>query len=248
MAKFVSCRKCHNKARLSGYISTIGLDGYEKYIECECHIKWRKDRDISIRLSSSGLSQSDLDYTLDQYVGTKSRDELSKLEKYVSDFGKYSSEVLYFFGPNGTQKTTLAKWAGSQLLSQGKTVQYILMQNLVKALTTLDDEEREDKVRKYYDCDLLIIDEVFDKNKITLFKSGFQIPFLDQFIRDRIDTYKKGLILISNKPISEIDREGFGYSLQDFIERRVILKKTQFNFEDNYMSGINIKNIQGVFD
>jgi DNA replication protein DnaC len=122
------------------------------------------------------------------------------------------------------------------------------MQNLVKALTTLDDEEREDKVRKYYDCDLLIIDEVFDKNKITLFKSGFQIPFLDQFIRDRIDTYKKGLILISNKPISEIDREGFGYSLQDFIERRVILKKTQFNFEDNYMSGINIKNIQGVFD
>lgn len=248
MAKFVSCRKCHNKARIPGYISTVDKDGYEKYIECDCHIKWRKDRDLSLKLSTSGLSQTDYEYDINTYVGTKSIGEVEKLKKLAFNFEDFKAEAVYLYGDNGTQKTTLAKWVGCQLLSQGHTVQYVLMQNLIKALTILDDEEREDKVRKYYDSDLLIIDEVFDKNKVTLYKSNFQIPFLDQFIRDRLDSHRKAIMFVSNKTVAQIADEGFGMSIQDFVQRKTIPKKSILTFLDRYNSEVNARNIKGIFD
>jgi len=248
MAKFVSCRKCHNKARIPGYISTLDKDGYEKYVECECHVKWRTEREVAIKLASSGFSQTDYDYDIDSYVGNKSLSEVDKLKKLAFNFDHFKSEAVYLFGDNGTQKTTLAKWVGCQLLSQGFTVQYVLMQNLIKSLTILDDEEREDKVRKYYDADLLIIDEVFDRNKVTLYKSNFQIPFLDQFVRDRLDSHRKAIIFVSNKTVAQIADEGFGMSIQDFVQRKTIPKKSILTFLDRYTSEINAKNIKGIFD
>jgi len=166
----------------------------------------------------------------------------------VESFKDFSREVLYFYGPNGTQKTTLSKWVGIRLLEKGFSVQYALMQTLIKNLMIFDEEERRDTCQKYYDCDMLIVDEVFDRTKITMFKSGYQIPFLDQFIRDRLDVYKKGMILISNKKVEEIDSEGFGYSLQDLIQRKVILKKSLLYFEDRYFDEVNKSNLKGIFD
>jgi DNA replication protein DnaC len=248
MAKFVSCRKCHNKSRLAGYISIVDSDGYEKYVECECHARWKLEKDLNLRLSSSGISLTDYEYDISSYVGSKSLHEVEKLKKYVANFSQFRSEALYFFGDNGTQKTTLAKWVGGQLLKKKYKVQYVLMQNLVKALTVLDDDEREEKVRKYYDCDLLIIDEVFDRNKVTLYKSNFQIPFLDQFIRDRLDSRQLAIIFVSNKTVSQISEEGFGMSLQDFIQRKTVPKKSILTFLDRYNSEVNARNIKGIFD
>ena len=41
--------------------------------------------------------------------------------------------------------------------------------------------------KKYLECDFLIIDDSFDKKKATIFKSGYQIPFLDEFLRTRLE-------------------------------------------------------------
>jgi DNA replication protein DnaC len=152
------------------------------------------------------------------------------------------------YGSNGTQKTTLAKWMAAKLLSNGYSVRYSIMQNLIKDLTIFEDEEREQACAKYYGVDLLIIDEVFDKSKVTLYKSGYQIPFLDQFIRDRLDNHKKGIVFVSNKKIEEIDAQGFGISLQDLITRKVLLKKSLLTFEDKYFSEVNLSAIKGIFD
>jgi len=65
---------------------------------------------------------------------------------------------------------------------------------------------------------MLIVDDAFDPKKITLYKSGYQLPFLDTFFRRRIEGLKKAICFTSNVPISEIGGT-FGQSIQALIKR-----------------------------
>lgn len=250
--KFTPCRNCY-KQRVPGYFSKIN-DGYETLIECECHKTWKIKNELSIKVKSSGLSEDDLDYDVETYAGNNSLENISKLKNYISNFRDLKNEAIYFFGSNGTQKTTVAKWVGVSLLKKGYSVQYVTMKSLIDVLiASFSDTDEESAFRKkqidlYSNCDLLIIDEVFDKSKVTLFKSGYQIPFLDQFIRNRLDTLKKGILFISNKTIAQISAEGFGDSLQDLLERKVILRKSNLTFLDRFFNEVNRDNMKGVFD
>jgi hypothetical protein len=125
-----------------------------------------------------------------------------------------------------------------------------LIDVLISSFQDSNDEriERKDLYERYMNCDLLILDEVFDRSKVILYASGYQIPFLDQFIRSRLDMMKKGILFISNKAISQIASEGFGESLQDLIERKVILRNANLTFSDRVFDSISKNNFIGTFD
>jgi DNA replication protein DnaC len=125
-----------------------------------------------------------------------------------------------------------------------------LIDVLISSFQDSNDErlERKDLYERYMNCDLLILDEVFDRSKVILYASGYQIPFLDQFIRSRLDMMKKGILFISNKAISQIASEGFGESLQDLIERKVILRNANLTFSDRVFDSISKNNFTGTFD
>ena len=106
------------------------------------------------------------------------------------------------------------------------------------------------------DCDFLIIDEAFDLKKSTIFASGYQIHYLDNFIRNRFEINKKSIIFISNvlprdiasippsRP-KEAPREGFGQSLQSLVERNV--RESTLMFNDVWTENVNVIDRLGLF-
>lgn len=265
MIPYVQCRKCINQDSTvpKGYIlkKILAADGrteVEVLEECQCHKEWKKSVSLEGALTKANISSDILSYKIDSYVGTKSKDNVERLVKFVkrSTDKTESKEVqeklakacLYMFGPNGTQKTTLAKWAGLEFLKAGKSVYYTLMNDLLKLLQKADrDEEIQAKIEKILDKDLLIIDESFMKERVLIYKSQYQLSFLDSFLRNRIQTKGKGVMFISNISTSEIDGSIFGDGIKDLVVRNTILSKGDLYFEDNYTDNMSAIDEEDLF-
>lgn len=229
--KYEPCDKCKD-----GYIYVRAAKngGHDEHVvRCQCLTDFIKKRTLEIRLGSSGLSSTIINYDLSNYIGEKSKDELRKIELFILEFGaRFHNKYLYLYGPNGTQKTTLAQYVGRELLEQGFTVKYILMNDMIKNLTKEGFEENIDtEINSYQAVDCLIIDESFDKEKILWYKSGYQMNFLDTLLRKRIDQLNKSIIFISNKNVASIN-DNFNTSIYDLIKRNT--KQTVLEFYDHY--------------
>lgn len=266
MIKYIQCRKCsgkNGKVNNPGYISSFvpGTDGtpVEVVTECECHVKWRKSVELENKASRAGLNPKWLNFDIEQdYVGTKSKENIERIKKYVLNFIKpandevkkiMESASLYLYGPNGTQKTTVANWIGYECLRHNKTVKYILMNDLIKLLQRADrDEDEQAKLDKILEVDCLILDESLSKDKVTVYKSNYQIPFLDSFLRNRIQGKNKGIIFISNTSLDDIDEQVFGKSIKDLVIRntRGSAHHSDLLLEDRWVvvqSEIDIENL-----
>jgi len=146
---------------------------------------------------------------------------------------KFYNQHIYMYGNKGTQKTTLAWWVARELLKQRVSIKYVLMNDLIKELQ--DETFKEEiLIQPYYDVDCLIIDRCFSKEQITLYKSGYQIPFLDNFLRKRIDQLHKSIIFISNINIYQIADNGFTKDIEDLIIRKIKVFDSDLLFEDHY--------------
>lgn len=234
--KYIPCRKCASlKGPKPGFFFE---EGFVK--ECECHQAYREKRLYSLRAKQSDIWENPPNIRL-SYKGKKSLGCRDQFIAYIDGFQKFQDKAVFMHGPNGTQKTSLAMWGGLELLKQGWKVQYILMYRLIDLLTASFDKREEYGVivNRLKSADLLIIDEAFTKDKVLLYKSGYQLPFLDSFLRERVDVYRKGTLFVSNKKSSEIESEGFGRSLQDLISRNTL--QTDLEFLDNYVAN-NINN------
>jgi DNA replication protein DnaC len=235
--EFIPCDKCKNKIiSMPGYYYIKSNNNYpDKIKECECHIQWYRENWLHNQASKSGLWTSDfiMNYNpMTDYIGSKSYEDMIKLVTYISFYNKYKTNSLYLYGSLGTQKTTLCQWAGLQLLRSGFNVKFVTMQGLIMSLEPDYNSTEKNIDYDIYDC--LIIDECFDPHKVTVYKSGYQFPFLDTFLRDRIDHKKLGCIFISNINPNNITKSGYTDSIQSFVIRNTIQKNTLLVFEDNY--------------
>lgn len=176
------------------------------------------------KLLKSNLPSHSFDLNLDDYVGDD-RDKIDKLKLYVEKFEeKFNSIHLYFWSTeNGTQKTTVASIVGKLLIEKGFSSRFTSLGNLLKLLSgEAFEENSNDLLNSFRTCDFLIIDDAFDKRKATIYRSGFQIPFLDEFLRTRLEVNKKATCFTSNFSIQNIDEEVFGSSLKHLIKRNII--------------------------
>lgn len=177
-----------------------------------------------IRLSDSGIPLHVLNLTLDDYYG-QDRTNIDKLKMYIDYFDdKFRTVHLYFWShANGTQKTTTASIVGRLLISKGKRVRFVLMGDLLKTLSDFGKDEIDDeRIDDWKTCDFLIIDDSFDKKKATVYKSMYQISFLDQFLRKRMEIDRLATCFTSNFSIEEIDDTVFGISLRMLVARCVL--------------------------
>ena len=240
MEEFIPCRKCANVLGPKPgfvYSSKLGewIEDGQFVKECDCHQRYRERKLAILRAKNSDIWENPPDIK-DTYKGNKSIDYKNQFITYISNFKKFKDRVVYMHGPNGTQKTSLAMWGGSELLKQGWKVQYILMYKLIDLLTASFNKKEEYEIilNKLKAADLLIIDEAFAKDKVLVYKSGYQLSFIDSFLRERIDVNKKGTLFISNKKSNQIMTEGFGFSLQDLVTRNTL--QTDLEFLDNYVA------------
>jgi len=243
--EFVPCRKCKGNGKTiprGYYRDTETRNGIEYKIVKEClhHKAWRLKEAAYQQFINNGFNKDYFDNSDNDYIGTESIGNIIRLKNYVERFidEKVSSSILYFYGKNGTQKTVTANWIGSYLIQANYDVQYISMNNLLDLLwNSQRDEEQKKRLLKYEDCNLVIIDEAFDKEKSVIWGSGKQLGLIDDFIRERIN-YNKGIIFISNKEPSQIKAEGFSISIQDLIDRELKKRDSLFIFKDNYFDNL----------
>ena len=185
-------------------------------------------------------------YDIANYKGNESISNVSRLIKYIHLFDdkdentrkKVTKSVIYLYGPNGTQKTTLANWIGSELLQKGVSCCYALMKKIIDELwESQRDEEAKAYIDKLLKCDVLIIDEAFSKDKIHLWQSGNQIGYIDEFLRERLNN-GKGIIFISNNSPSEIESQGFSHSIHDLVNRELLKTDGTMKMIDKYFDNI----------
>lgn len=247
--KFTHSRDCKFKnlpGPQPGYYY-VDENGYRGVKECKCHIKWREETELNQKLRLAGL---EADYSFDDYKGTKSIDSFNALKIFTDNFDKFNyKKMLYIYGPNGTMKTSMAMACGKRLIEQGYTVKYTLMNtllnNLIKSFDDPNQELKDSFIKHCMEVDLLILDECFDKSKVTIYATGYQLPYLDSFIRSRFETGKKDIMFISNKKPDQITAEGFGTSLQDLISRNT--RSSFLEFQDSWIQNQNQIDKLGLF-
>ena len=239
---FKSCDKCKDSKAPLGYIYSYRGEEILGIRECECHSKWREESKLILDAEEANIwhTKSLLNYNPEKdYVGEESRKHIDHLLLFVNRFdsSEFNQASIYMWGPNGTQKTQLAHWLGLALLRREKTVKYLLMNQLLSKLSSNfeDDPERQKMLNEALSVDCLILDESFSKDKVTLYKSGYQLPFLDSFLRERVDTKKKSIVYLSNTSPLEIEKQGFTASIQDFILRKTKPLNSIFYMKDIYM-------------
>lgn len=247
MSKFVPCRTCATKEGPAKGYYFVNVEGSTFVKECDCHKKWVAKQRLTRKLVSSNVWTTP--YSPSDYVGELSRENLQMLQQYIDRFeDKFKDKTVYFYGGNGTQKTTVAMWVAQSLVKKNFDVYYTLMETLTSALLPDYNNQnplREEILRRSTEADLLVVDESFDKSKQTLYKSGYHIPFIDRFLRERIDVYKKATIFISNIAPSAIAAQGFGDSLQSLISRNV--QQATLLFRDVYINNCNVIDSKGIF-
>jgi DNA replication protein DnaC len=208
-------------------------DGEVIYVETKEWKAYKEKKRIQILMESSDLPIHVRSLSFSDYIGSDT-DKIDKMIKYSNNFDRYKSTHLYLWShENSTQKTTMASILGKEILIQGKSVNFILMNTLTKLLSrgTFENEQDSLIAKKYLECDFLIIDDSFDKKKATIFKSGYQIPFLDEFLRTRLEILGKATCFTSNYSLEEIDESVFGVSIKKLMMRSI---KDPFHFGTSF--------------
>jgi len=208
---------------------------YKVLKECESHKQWVAARNNYFTFVASGFNPSlfGIEYPED-YRGSKSEENLNRVINYCNKLQEpiIKTLPLYLVGKQGTQKTTIAHYIGRRIIEQGLISYFILMHDLAKLLMDEYNDISIQKIEQIKLSDILILDESFDTNKVIIYQSGRQIPYLDAFIRNWIG--RKGIIFISNVSPLEIDPK-FGESMKDLICRETRLNDSLLEFCDRYV-------------
>jgi hypothetical protein len=192
-------------------------------------------------LLSAGLGEAS-PYGLDTYIGEDRFNNIPKLKKYCDEFKtKFLHVHLYLWSRiNGTQKSTCAKDIIVRLAKQGVKSKFVLMDTLIK---TLLDAERDDgakqKAGEWSAAEFLVIDECFAKGQITLFKSGYQLAFMNTFLKERLEVFRRATCFTANVSIEDIGQD-WGAGIQSLVDRSVptpmlfndTIAKTNFRNDD----------------
>lgn len=244
--KFIQCDVCRGK---KGPLNQPGFyyvpkGNSQSVIECECHKRWVESNKILLDAARNGIwvGSTAQKYTLQSYIGTRSKKVIVGLSKYVEAYDDSNTReiVLYLYGAPGTQKTTFVQFMGLSLIRKGYKVFYtslkVLSDYIVNPFSSDKDkdEDRKQYLSRIEKSDCLILDDAFDKNISPVYSTGSQSPYIEGFLRERIENQKKGILFVSRNPPNEIRKQGYSDSLQTFVERYTTKRHTLFEMKDVY--------------
>jgi len=240
MKPFIPCSDCDK-----GYI----YDG-ESALKCDCLIKYQKESLLELHLQKAGLEN--FTKTLQDYKGKDTQHNLDKIKLYCSNLSttfKVDSH-LYLTGVNGTQKSTIGKIIVKTAIEQGLTARFVLMSELLDLLTDVysDNPTRAFDLECFKNADVLTIDDAFDKHKVLLYRSGYQLSFVDRFLRTRMETLHHNTVFTSNVPIAKIEENGFTKDVQNLLYRSITIFGGELLFEDVYVEEEKDINIKSLWD
>lgn len=199
------CEKCKD----------TGFVGIEM---CSCF----KIRLSQAMLESSGLGrlyrEQNFDtFSLDYYTGAERAQiehKVAELKKYATTFSSETEDSWIFVGGTGLGKTHLSTAVAAEVIKRGYDVCYEPMQTVVDNFADCQFRgEGRDSVRKYNDCDLLILDDLGAE-----MVNQFTVSCLYNILNYRINNRKPVIIStnltgeeLRNKYDDRITSRIFGY-------------------------------------
>ena len=190
-----------------------GGSGYVGATMCECLAELcrqeQKKELTFLNVSRESFDQFRLDYypdRLDPKLGINVRALMEKTyntcKKYAYGFTERAGNLL-FSGDTGLGKTFLSACIARTVADRGYSVVYEsaghLFANLERAKFSGDEQARED-VKKYTDCDLLIMDDLG-----TEMPGQFTTAALYSLVNDRI-LAGKAMIVSTNLTVDDLSR------------------------------------------
>lgn len=195
--------------------------------------KWERlqnKKKLSLKYKKAGLAENKWEFSFEDYKGEDINNNLPKLKKFVSKFATAKGVNLFLWShQNSTQKSTMASVVSMELLQRGYTVRFILMSELVPHLTNEQfKEESKTFIDELSNIDFLVIDDAFDPRKSAMYKSGYQISFIDSFLRRRLEVEGRNTCFTSNFSIEQLE-ENYGQHIYALIYRHC---KMPMNFNE----------------
>lgn len=195
--------------RVKYYCGKCEDTGYYNYKECEC----LKAELARISIENSGVGdlvklQRFENFDLSYYAGVEKElvamtATFNFVKNYAENFVPEKSPNLLFIGATGLGKTHLSTACAKVVIERGNTVVYDTAQNILSDF----EQERfrrdysdsgEKLTQKYFDCDLLIIDDLG-----TELINSFIVSTLYNLINSRINSHKP-MIISTNLSRNEI--------------------------------------------
>ncbi len=181
-------------------------------------------------LENQSFDNFQLDYYSDEKTesGESPREQmkniLEKSKKFARDFSQANGQNLLFVGSTGLGKTHLTTAIAKKVIEKGFDVVYDSAQNILRAfeMQRFDNDEKAGvDVERFFECDLLIMDDLG-----TEFKNTFTQSALYNLINTRINS---GMSMIISTNLNELGVIRKNY--EDRITSRLIGSFRTFKFE-----------------
>ena len=180
-----SCDKCND----TGYVGTGMCSCMKKALVNEAY----NHSGLGKFLKHQTFRNFDLSYYENEDDRLQMESILEKAKKYVSDFGKPEKDSnLLFVGTTGLGKTHITTAIAKGIIDKAYDVVYDSAQNIIRAFENErfeKDERAEVETRRYFDCDLLIIDDLG-----TEFRNSFTQSCIYNLLNTRINSGKPMII------------------------------------------------------
>lgn len=192
------CEKCQD----SGYVLTHICDCFKKEL-ARCTLE---NSGIGKLAQTQSFESFDLKYYAQNTQELAiMRENFNNLKQYAEEF-KLTSSSLMLMGKTGLGKTHLTTSVAKRIIEKGYDVVYDTAQNIMedfqyerfsRGYGYSDDEKKTDK---YFECDLLIIDDLG-----TEMVNNFTLSVIYNLINTRINKSKPMIIStnLSNKELME---------------------------------------------
>ena len=228
---------------------TATIQGEDYAIPNPEYWKEQHKRKYEILLKKSNIPQNYWDLDFDDYEGELSVASKDKAVQYAQKCQeeKFHNVSLYMHGQWGTQKSMISCAIGKEFIRQGLSVKFVYAGELIDLLLKSQGfeyhKELEKEVDFYTHVDLLIIDDIFDKNKSVYWKKSPEliVASWDTFLRRRISEDRR-TILNSNFSLEAI-KEEFGESIYELLNRNFV----SLTFFDE-ISKTRKKRFEGLWD
>ena len=137
---------------------------------CNCALKKqiqeeeRKQRLYNFAILKRRLKDANFPYdTLGTRLKTRTCENIEAAKEYIKNFKPRSRQGLYFVGPVGNAKTTLAVCIGKELILKGYKVKFMVFSQAIRVLQstygTKNPLDFMEQVKEFAKYDLLIFDD-----------------------------------------------------------------------------------------
>lgn len=180
-----SCDRCND----TGYVGTNMCSCMKKALVKEAY----NHSGLGKFLKTQTFKNFDISYYEEGSDREHMQAVLDMAKKYVSDFGKPEKDSnLLFVGTTGLGKTHITTAIAKGVIDKAYDVVYDSAQNIIRAFESerFDKDERAGlEAQRYFECDLLIIDDLG-----TEFKNSFTQTCLYNLLNTRINAGKSMII------------------------------------------------------